>query len=260
MSKPYAASYECGRQLIASGCPLDFLNCLPRRSSQQRKHLYLRELGGNFESRVLDLGLQTGYIVPLIVGTDLPAGIIISDWSFVAAWGHHISWDYDGFDMVPPNRENSYARLLESRLPAVLNERRLIARGRPVEGLLCGKAFQPIPEGIDVCKPVEATLTLTDDTGRTTSLRFRLCVDRSMAPKQAIGAPKRVGRIFDSPSVPLARPDWIGRRLAVTPEPTAAELERIDKNMVEDFRSLMAGAAKRKKRSANDAVEITSKE
>jgi len=133
--------------------------------------------------------------------------------------GHEICWDYDGFDMVPPNRKNLYARLFDSRLPPLLNERRLLVRGRPVEGLLRGNAFQPIPDSVDLCKPVAATLNLTDDAGRTVTLRIRLTVDRSLAPKQTRLAPRRKGSLLDKRD-PIVS-GWSDRETRPVPAPTA---------------------------------------
>jgi hypothetical protein len=91
MIRPYAASYECGRRLVAAGCPLDYLELLPGKSDPHRKRLYIRELGGYVENRVIDFGAGSfGYVIAVAVGTDLSGGIVISDWSFVAPWDHYI--------------------------------------------------------------------------------------------------------------------------------------------------------------------------
>src|SRR5713101_8136688 len=144
----YAPSYECGRRLVAAGCPLDYLEILPRHLAAFRKRLEIRQLGGYVESRVFALGpINTGYLIGLHLHTDLPRGVIISDWRFNPPWENHlISWDYDPRDIVPALGRGRYERVVHSRLSAVLNERRLLTRGHPVEGLLCGCAFQPMPE------------------------------------------------------------------------------------------------------------------
>jgi hypothetical protein len=174
-------------------------------------------VGGYVENLVLDKGPLTDYVIAFSVGTDLPRGIIISEWSFKGPWGHEICWDYEPFGMLPPNRKNSYAHLFKPRLLAVLNERRLLARGRPVEGLLCGRASQPIPEGIEPLKPIDGTLSLTDDTGRTTSRRMSLTVDRSMAPKPIDATRTRIRRLANERDQIPVKPSSLVRPAPAVP-------------------------------------------
>jgi hypothetical protein len=54
--RPYAASLDCGRRLMAAGCPIDHLNHLPRDINSVRKTLYLAQLDEPSDSRVFDLG------------------------------------------------------------------------------------------------------------------------------------------------------------------------------------------------------------
>jgi hypothetical protein len=164
--------------------------------------------------------------------------------------------------MVPAAQKRLYRHLLESRLPAVLNDRYLLARGRPVKGLLCGRAYQPIPEGIDVCKPVDATLSLTDDTGKTVALRIRLTVDRSMAPKQTVRAPKRKGGLLDKRDPIVSA--WSDREARPVPppapKPTATELERMEEDFFKYMDQLLEVGAKRRKELAKDALAEGSKQ
>jgi hypothetical protein len=128
--------------------------------------------------------------------------------------------------VVPAGQQHLYAPFFDSRLPAVLNERRLLARGRPVEGLLCGRASEPIPEGINALKPVDATLSLTDDTGRTVSRRIRLAVDRSMAPKPINATRTRIRRIANERDpIPVKRSSLVRPAPAV---PIQSERPKID--------------------------------
>jgi hypothetical protein len=204
--RPHAASYERGRRLVAAGCPLDYLESLPHKSGVFRKTLYIRELGGYTENRVIDFGAGTiGYVIGVAVGTDLPGGIVISDWSFVAPWDHYISWDYEPRDVVPKRDHCIYNGLFNSRLSGVMNDRRLLARGRPVEGLVCGRAFEPIPESVASGETVHGKLSLTSDTGYTVALRITLRVDRSIARAPNALTERRKGRLFDKPDV--ASPD-----------------------------------------------------
>ena len=199
MIRPYAASYERGRRLVAAGCPLDYLELLPGKSDPHRKRLYVRELGGYVENRVIDFGAGSfGYVIAVAVGTDLSGGIVISDWSFVAPWDHYISWDYEPCDVVPKRDHCIYNGLFNSRLSSVINDRRLLARGRPVEGLLCGCAFEPIPESVASGETVHGKLTLTDDAGSTVALRITLTVDRSIARARDASTARRKSRLFDN--------------------------------------------------------------
>jgi len=194
-SRIFAASYERGIELIAAGCPLDYPDGLARRSAAQRKTFRAQQLAGYAESRIYALGpLQTGYLICLRIGTDRPGGTVISEWSFVPPWQNHIViWDYEPLDIIPDGQREAYRSLLESRLTRVLNERRLLRRGYPVEGLLCGCSAQPVPELSDGF--VYAQLTLVDDRGNTVALRIAMRV----IPRAGTGSnefPTRVGRRF----------------------------------------------------------------
>ena len=68
----------------------------------------------------------------------------------------------------------AYQRFFDSRLMGVLNEHRLLRRGCPVDGLLCGRSFQPIKESAQGL--VSAKLILQDDIGNTVTVRLRLSV------------------------------------------------------------------------------------
>jgi hypothetical protein len=209
----FAASYECGRRLVAAGCPLDYLQDLPRNLAAFRKTLELRQLGGYVESRVFALGsTQTCYLIGLRLHSELPRGMIISDWSFSPPWEDHvISWDYDAREMVPEREHASYESVFDSRLSAVLNDGRLLARGHPIEGLLCGCAYQAIPDSCASGATVSAKLTVTDNTGRTFALRIALAVDRSAALARSERTTRRAGRIFD-------HPDFVDRKSKVGEE------------------------------------------
>lgn len=198
----YAASYECGRRLVAVGCPLDYLESLPRNLAAFRKALQIRQLGGYVESRVFALGpIRTGYLIGVRLHTDLPRGIIVSDWGFHPPWENHVvSWDYDPREIVPAGEHARYETIFDSRLSAVMNERRLLTRGHPVEGLLCGCASQSIPESLPIAATVSGKLTVTDDTGDTFALRITLAVDRSAARTWKTWTTRREGGPFKHPN------------------------------------------------------------
>jgi hypothetical protein len=169
--------------LVAAGCPLDYPDALPGYSAARGKSFFAEQLAGYAESRVYLLGpLHTGYLIALRLGTNRPSGTIISEWSFEPPWPDlQICWDYERTDIIPDGHREAYAGLFASRLMGVLNERRLLRRGYPVEGLLCGCSHQPIPESGD--RSVFAKLTLVDDAGNTVSLRIPLTVVRTAATR-----------------------------------------------------------------------------
>jgi len=197
----FAASYERGVQLIAAGCPLDYPEALAGQRAVRQKPFRAEQLAGYAESRVILFGPQhAGYLICLRLGTDHPTGTIITEWSFLPPWPDQlISWDYEATDIIPKGQREAYLGLLKSRLMGVLNERRLLRRGYPVEGLLCGYSHQPIPESGD--RSVSAKLTLVDDIGNTVALRIALAVVRPPAtcsnstPTRAVQRSRRMHRL-----------------------------------------------------------------
>jgi len=200
----FADSYERGIELIAAGCPLDFPGALARRSAGQRKTFRAQQLGGYAESCIYALGeLQTGYLIGLRLQTDRPGGTVISDWSFVPPWEDHIViWEYEPRDIIPDGQREAYRNLLDdSRLTGVLNERRLLRRGYPVEGLVCGCSAQPVTkrgEGF-----VYSQLTLVDDRGNKATLRIAMTVIPRIARPDTYET--RAGRLFEKMDEPGLR-------------------------------------------------------
>ena|SRR5215469_704554 len=177
---PYRPSYECGRRLEAAGCPLDYLEDLPRKSAGHRKRLYVRELDG-VDACVIDRGLNgVGYMIPLALGTDLGGGNIISTWNFVPPWDHNVDFDYEPRDIILERDHDLYASLFKTQLTEVLNERRLLRRGHPVKGVLCGLALHRIPVPIYQYRVVNSQISITDETGHTIVHTIALTVDHSV--------------------------------------------------------------------------------
>jgi hypothetical protein len=201
--RPYAASYEVGRGLVAAGCPLDYLDSLPRNPASHLKRLYIGPLNGYVESRIYMLGpCDAAFVIALSIGTEIRSGIIVSDWSFVLPWDQFVRWDYSPRDVVPQQDHGAYKHLFDSPLSAVLNERRILTRRRPVEGLLCGRAFEPFPESLAGGETVHAEFTVTDaESGRTATSPITLRVDRSAFIEPLACTSKRT-RLFDSPDLP----------------------------------------------------------
>jgi hypothetical protein len=192
----FAPSYKRGIELIAAGCPLDYPDALAGHAAAQHKPFRAEQLGGYVESRVYALGaLLTGYVIALRLGTDRPPGTVITEWNFAPPWPDHlISWDYEPRDIIPEGQREGYASVLDSHLMGVLHERRLLRRGYPVDGLVCGCSYQPIPESADSL--IYGKLTLVDDRESAIALRIALTVIRQAATRSKT-SPTRAGRLFD---------------------------------------------------------------
>ena len=166
MNQIWGASYAEGVRLAGGGCALPYLDALRGKEHFYQRAMYVEEIGGYLESYAIDRGESTGYAIALRVGTDRARGAIVTCRELVLPWpDHSIDWNYDPEDVLPKGKLNDYGKLLESRLPAVLNERRLLNRGVPVEGLLCGCSFSPIPESFRRDSPAMAKIILVDDSG-----------------------------------------------------------------------------------------------
>jgi hypothetical protein len=96
-----------------------------------------------------------------------------------------------------------------------MNDRRLLARGRPVEGLVCGRAFEPIPESVASGETVHGKLSLTSDTGYTVALRITLTVDRSIARAPDALTERRKGRLSDKPDVASPEPLLVNKEISI---------------------------------------------
>jgi hypothetical protein len=184
MTKPiWAASYELGVELAAAGCPLDYLDALRDDSAAAGKSFWAKQLCGYAESCVYVLGESlTGFVIGLRLGTSRGGGTIITEWNFVPPWPeHHICWDYQPTDIIPKPGLGNYRSVLDSRLPGILNERRMLRRGYPVEGLLCGYSDQPVPESGEGL--VSGKLRLVDENGNIVSLSLDLRIVRAAATR-----------------------------------------------------------------------------
>lgn len=117
----FSASFECAHRLIELGCPLDYVEDLPRMS---RRRLYIKPLDGYATSRLLDLGEGSiRYIIACRLSTDLVGGAAVSKWDVTAPWAQHVTWDFEPRDILPKEDWPSYHDLLDSRLLAVLSGR-----------------------------------------------------------------------------------------------------------------------------------------
>jgi hypothetical protein len=184
MSPIWGASYARGLRLAKAGCSLPYIDALPGRERFYQVDLYVKQLGGYFESYAVDEGSSTVYALALRVGTDLSRGAIITRRDVIPPWPeHYIDWDYEPEDVLPKHLLEYYAGLVDSRLPSVLNERELLNRGRPVEGLLCGRAWAPIPASWSRERPAMAKIVLVDGSGVPVRAPIELTIFTVKRPK-----------------------------------------------------------------------------
>ena len=197
----FAASYQRGLELTAAGCPIDRPDALAGRSDARRKPLRVKQLAGYTESAVYKfVNGQAVYVIAVGLETDHTGGIIIDDWRFEPPWQNQaISWDYAPLDLIPKSELGGYRPFLDSRLMDVLNDRRLLRRGYPVEGLLCGCAFQEVPES---ARYAVGKLTLTDDAGDVVSTPIKLTITRlpDLSKKRIITGSWGLKRLYLTPA------------------------------------------------------------
>jgi len=176
--------------LKARGCPIDYPEALPRCSFRAEA------ITGYIPSCVYALAQgNTSYVIALRLATDRPSGTVITDWSFEPPWkGHLIDWDCEPEEVIPKRDLEVYKSLLKSRLSGVLNEGWVIRRGCPVEGVLCGRSFQPIGESLH--GGVSAKSSFKDDLGNTVRLDIELNCDTSLLKKE-LAAPRK-SRVFET--------------------------------------------------------------
>jgi len=171
MTKPiWAPSNERGLKLQAANCPIDYLGALPCQSFRAE------ELAG-YLSRIYALGpLETRYVIPIHFDTVDRLGKIITDVRFELPWlNHDIDWNCEPEEIIPPEHHNEYKSLFKSPVRKVLNDRFRIRRGHPVEGLLCGRSYQPIGESANGV--ISGKFIFTDDQGATVPLCIALNID-----------------------------------------------------------------------------------
>ena len=172
-----AASRRWARELIAAGCPIHDPNAITRRTAAERNRFRVEQLDGYAQSIAYVFPTQVLYVIGVRLGTERASGTVLTDWGFQPPWPNHVTcFDYEAEDVIPQADHGSYRHLFDSRLMGVLNERRLLRRGEPVEGLLCGLSYQPVPESCG--RSVSAKLTFLDDIGNRAELVAKMAVVR----------------------------------------------------------------------------------
>ena len=167
MSRIWGASYPRGILLSKAGCPLPYLHELPGKGSFYQRAIYVHQVRGYFSSYAIDFGTATGYVIALRVGTDRARGAIVTSYDVNLPWpDDEMQWGYDLLDLLSEDVVYDYGKLSEPSLRGVLDERRLLSRGRPVEGLLCGYSGNSIPALNPRRKFAQAEVVLAEDSGR----------------------------------------------------------------------------------------------
>jgi hypothetical protein len=189
----WAASYERGVELAAAGCPLDYLDALRNTSAATRKSFWAKQLTGYAHSCAFVLGDSlTGYVIGLRLGTNCRSGTEIVQWNFELPWPEQrICWDYEPADIIPKLDLGSYRTVLDSRLLEILNNRSLLRRGYPVEGLLCGISNQPVAESVDGM--IFGNLRLVDDKANAVTLPVDFRIIRNAAIRSSKNLRPRAG-------------------------------------------------------------------
>jgi len=181
MRRIWQASYARGIRLSNAGCQLPYLHALPGKEVFHQRALHVNQLNGYFESYAIDFGTSTGYVIALRVSTDRTRGAIVIRRDLLLPWpDHEIEWGYDPQDLLPKDRVKEYGKLVKSRLQTVLDERRLLSRGRPVDGLLCGRAWTPIPTTCPRDRPAMAEIILVEDSGVSARSSVQLTIRGSV--------------------------------------------------------------------------------
>jgi hypothetical protein len=154
-------------------------------------------LPGYAESCVYVLGPSlTGFVIGLRLGTNRGGGTEIARWNFLPPWPEHqVCWEYEPADIIPALHMGGYRNVLDSRLSEILNDHRLLQRGCPVEGLLCGYSHQPIPESSKGLTAGE--LTLVDDKHYVVSVRIDLRICHAAATRSGKTLQPRRGALLN---------------------------------------------------------------
>jgi hypothetical protein len=180
MSRLWQASYARGVRLSKAGCSLPYLHTLPGRGSFYQRAVYVDQVRGYFQSCAINFGEAAGYVIALRVGTDHARGAIVTSYVLNPPWpDDEIQWGYHPEDLLSECSVYDYRKLLESNLPGFLAQRRLLSRGRPVEGLLCGFSWNPIPELYLRRKSTVAEIVVVEDSGRRACSPLRLAILKS---------------------------------------------------------------------------------
>jgi len=174
------ATPELTRQLIASGALGRHVQ--DDATAQSAPGVLISQEGtGVHESCVFDLdcGYGTGYMVSLHVAVDLP---VLEIWE----WRLNLPWEDPQFQWLSePPRSGSANNIYEfpdhQTYPgdAVLNHRRVVHRGRSLDGFLLGFGFESIPDCFSHRQFIPASIVLIDGMRHQFPASVQLWVNRA---------------------------------------------------------------------------------
>ena len=159
--------------------------------------LISQEGSGITESSAFDLygGYGAGYMLSLRIATDLPA-LEIYDWRL------KVPWEDPQFQWLPDPPDNIYEFPDHQTYPrdAVLNHRRVLHRGRSLDGLLLGFGFESIPDSYRHNEFICASIVLIDGMGRRFPESVQLWVNRAARRDRKTTKKNTRRRLFENRS------------------------------------------------------------
>jgi hypothetical protein len=144
--------------------------------------LYVRQVGGWLENSAFDLDCGgTGFVLSVHVAVDMPV-FGISGWELDLPWeDRQFQWLADPLEHVPSDDKYQIPGCVGLRYSRdeVLNHRRTLKRGHPLDGLLLGFSFESIPASYRSGATIDASVVLIDEMGRDFSSPVQFWADRS---------------------------------------------------------------------------------
>jgi len=199
----------------------------------------ITQVGGILENSAFDAnrGYGTGFSLSLHIAVDLPP-LTISEWRLVLPWEDpQFQWLPEPQGSVFPVNMYQVPGCEGLKFPKneVINHRRLLQRGRGLEGLLLGFGFVSIPDSYRHGASIDASLVLIDDRGREFSTPVQFWANRmaEIDRKNKANQP-RTGRRFhfeettlkSEGSQPQSGPESAGSFVAEAPGSSAFAPDR----------------------------------
>jgi hypothetical protein len=166
---------DLARQLVSAGY-------LPEDAHPAPPGIMITQVGGILENSALDAGRGSGtaYSLSLHIAVDLPA-LTIWEWRLDLPWGdRQFQWLPEPQGSVFPANMYQVPGCEGLKFPRdeVINHRRVLQRGRGLNGLLLGFGFASIPDSYRHGASINANLVLIDDMGREFSTPVQFWANR----------------------------------------------------------------------------------
>jgi hypothetical protein len=148
----------------------------------------------------LDCCPGTGYNLFLHIAVDLPR-FAIWEWMLDLPWKDpQIQWLPDPTGHTFPNNMYQFPGCPDLKFPRdeVINHRRMIRRGRPLDGMLLGYGFESIPDSYRHGANIDASLVLIDEMGRGFSTPVKLWINRRAKIDRKRTKKTTRGRLFEN--------------------------------------------------------------